>query len=214
MKIFSKKQMALGVVVLLLPVAWFILDRNKEPFPEYDWIEICTLEGIKRAKYDNKGNLLVEEWVSQTPPHLLVPEINNELAAAQEMPDIELDNLVIEQCWVRLLPGSLPAAGYFELKNLTGQALVLNGVESKAYASAILHKNVKRQGMLAMERIPEITIPNNGSLSFSPKTNHIMLEKQTGSLKPGDFITIQFNFLQAGKKTVQCKVNPAGALEY
>ncbi|MFV9474049.1 copper chaperone PCu(A)C [Advenella sp. RU8] len=201
-------------VLLVAGFSWWAVDYFKEP--EYEWIEICTLEGVKRVKYDDQGNLLAEEWISRIPAHLALAEANQEAVQTQapEAKLVELDAVEIDRCWIRLLPGNLPAAGYFELKNNSGKALVLSAIKSPAYASAIMHENIKKQGMTSMESLSQLSIPGNGTLSFSVNTYHIMLEKKQVDLKPGDFISLQFYFQDAGTKTVQCKVNSPNALDY
>lgn len=221
MNAFPKKIIVITALALFAGTAWLAVEYLKEP--DYDWIEVCTMEGVKRVKYDNEGNLLAEEWISQVPAHVLAlieeanktEEANNSSPQTGfEEPYVELDKVQIEQCWVRLLPSNLPAAGYFELKNNTGQELVLTGVESKDYGSAILHENVKKQGMLTMVALPEVRVPTNGKVSFSPITNHIMLENSNRVLKPGDFIGLTFYFQGNGIKTVQCKMKGPNALSY
>jgi len=201
-------------ILLVAGASWWAVDYFKEP--EYEWIEICTAEGVKRVKYDDQGNLLAEEWISQIPAHLALVEENQNATPglASEANPIDLDKVDIEQCWIRLLPGSLPAAGYFELKNNTGKDIILNDIKSQAYASAIMHENIKKQGMTSMESLMQIGVPSNGTLSFSVNTYHIMLENKQVDIKPGDFISLQFYFQDNGMKSVQCKVNPPNSLVY
>lgn len=210
-------------VALLAGTLWWVVEYVKES--KYDWIEICTLEGVKKVKYDDEGNLLAEEWISRIPAHVLEEmEVPNKAALAKDHEQeavssnkgqyTELDGVQIEQCWVRLLPGHLPAAGYFELTNNSGLEHALIGVESTGYGSAILHENVNRQGMATMEALSEVRVPVKGRLSFSPQTNHIMLENRSSSLKAGDFIGMTFYFQGNGIKTVQCKINGPNALSY
>lgn len=200
--------------LLVAGIAWLAVDHFKEP--DYEWIEICTAEGVKRVKYDDQGNLLAEEWISQIPAHLLLAQESQNTLQSQvtEAKLIELDNVEVDRCWVRLLPGNLPAAAYFELKNNSGKELVLNAIKTQSYASAIMHENVRKQGMATMESLDKVSITANGSLSFSVNTYHIMLENKQADIKPGDFISLQFYFQDTGMKTVQCKVNPPNSLVY
>lgn len=200
--------------LLVAGIAWLAVDHFKEP--DYEWIEICTAEGVKRVKYDDQGNLLAEEWISQIPAHLLLAQESQNTLQSQvtEAKLIELDNVEVDRCWVRLLPGNLPAAAYFELKNNSGKELVLNAIKTQSYASAIMHENVRKQGMATMESLDKVSITANGSLSFSVNTYHIMLENKQADIKPGDFISLQFYFQDTGMKTVQCKVNPPNSLAY
>lgn len=201
-------------VLLVAGISWLVVDYFKKP--KYEWIEICTAEGIKRVKYDDQGNLLAEEWISQIPAHLLLVE-ESQSEAQNQVPEIkliELDHVEVDRCWVRLLPGHLPAAAYFELKNNSGKELVLNAIKTPSYASAVMHENIRKQGMITMERLDKVSIAANGSLSFSLNTYHIMLENKQANLKPGDFISLQFYFQDEGMKTVQCKVNSPNSLSY
>jgi copper(I)-binding protein len=120
--------------------------------------------------------------------------------------DLEIDN-----CWVRLLPQSLPAGGYFKVKNKSGAETELTGVHTDAYGSSMLHQTQNAGGMSKMVMSHDIPVPAHGELDFSPGGYHVMLEKPTRKLVVGE--QLHFDFVFSGMVSVPaiCEVRPANA---
>jgi copper(I)-binding protein len=120
--------------------------------------------------------------------------------------DLEIDN-----CWIRLLPQSLPAGGYFKVKNKSAAGTELTGVHTDAYSSSMLHQTQDAGGMSKMVMAHDIAVPAHGELDFSPGGYHIMLEKPTRQLVVGE--QIHFDFMFSGMVSVPavCEVRPANA---
>ena len=81
--------------------------------------------------------------------------------------------------WVRATASAdKPSAGYLTIVNNTGQPQKLTGVASLSAADAIdIHRSVLDQntGMTEMLPVPEINVPNGGTVTLGPGGFHIML---------------------------------------
>lgn len=137
-------------------------------------------------------------------------------AFAQAQPSHEI---VIEQCWVRWLPGDVPAAGYFELHNQTNHPVELLAARSAAYDLLMLHQSYEEDGLLKMKMADAIVIPADDSLSFVPGGYHLMLEEPTQKVQVGDRIEIEFLLKPENKEShvlvnSQCRVNSPKARQY
>jgi copper(I)-binding protein len=120
--------------------------------------------------------------------------------------DLEIDN-----CWIRLLPQSLPAGGYFKIKNKGAAATELTGVHTDAYGSSMLHQTQNAGGMSKMVMSHDIAVPAHGELDFSPGGYHMMLEKPTRKLVVGEQVHFDFMFSGMVSVPVVCEVRPANA---
>ena len=89
---------------------------------------------------------------------------------------------------IRILPGDLPAAGYFTLTNDSPTSVTLEGAESPAFAS------VKRDGTASMQHLMQVEIPANGKLSFAPGGYHLMLMQRQVPLAVGDKVQMTLKF--------------------
>jgi len=117
--------------------------------------------------------------------------------------------VAIEQCWIRALPGNLPAAGYFRLVNHSAQVLTLTGAHTEAYAHTMLHATEVSQGMHRMVHTHAVQIPANGHTDFSPGGYHLMLEAAVQPVHAGGSITVVFSFDRVGNTAAKCTVRPA-----
>ena len=57
---------------------------------------------------------------------------------------------------IRILPGDLPAAGYFTLTNDSPTSVTLEGAESPAFASVMMHQSVQRDGTSSMQHLMQV----------------------------------------------------------
>lgn len=120
-------------------------------------------------------------------------------------------SVMVSDCWVRLLPGSLPSGGYFSVMNMGGKTVNLVGVETDAFGMAMLHQTQSNGSTSSMVMVDKAPVPANGTLKFAPGGYHLMLEKPTHALKVGMSIPMTFEFDDGEKVTSQCKVKSAGA---
>jgi copper(I)-binding protein len=112
----------------------------------------------------------------------------------------------VSDCWVRLLPGNLPSGAYFDVKNASGSAIELTGVDTDAFGMAMLHRTQSNGSTSTMEMVDSATVPANGTLKFAPGGYHVMLEQPKHALKVGSTIDLSFTFSNGEKTTAQCAV--------
>lgn len=114
--------------------------------------------------------------------------------------------------WIRLLPGDLPAGGYFTLHNDSDQTLTLIGARSPAYGMVMLHQSLQSQGESRMVMVDKVDIPPHSRLRFAPGGYHLMLMKPAQPLKIGETIPVTLRFDGGATLSGQFKVRGAAAL--
>lgn len=120
-------------------------------------------------------------------------------------------NITASYAWIRLLPGSLPAAAYVQLNNDGDQTARLSGASSAAFAKVMLHQSTHTDGMAHMHMVPGMDIPAHGSAALAPGSYHLMLTQRTDELAPGDSVTLNLKFADGSHMEVPFKVRPANA---
>lgn len=113
--------------------------------------------------------------------------------------------------WIRVLPGSLPAGAYVTFRNHSASTLKIVGAESTDYAEAMIHRSSTEGGMGRMEMVDSVALPPEGTLSFTPGSYHVMLEKPKHAVKPGDRLTITFELSDGTKLPTTFVARPANA---
>lgn len=120
-------------------------------------------------------------------------------------------NITASHAWIRLLPGSLPAAAYVQLHNNGDQAARLTGASSSAFANVMLHQSTHTNGMDQMRMVSGMDIPAHGNAALAPGGYHLMLMQRTHKLAPGDTVTLDLKFADGSHAKVPFKVRPANA---
>ena len=119
--------------------------------------------------------------------------------------------LAVSDAWFRALPGTLPAGGYFTLRNNGAKEAVLSGAESPACGMLMLHKSETKGGMAGMDMIGTLPVPAGGSVSFTPGSYHLMCMNAKPALKPGASVKVTLLFQDGGRVTADFAVrNAAG----
>jgi periplasmic copper chaperone A len=119
--------------------------------------------------------------------------------------------LSIADGWFRALPGTLPAGGYFTLRNGGTKAAVLTGAESPACGTLMLHKSESQGGMAAMDMVSSVAVPAGGGVSFAPGGYHLMCMDAKPMLKPGASVKVTLLFQDGGRLAADFAVrNAAG----
>lgn len=103
-------------------------------------------------------------------------------------------DVTVENAKLRLLPGNLPAAGYFDLSNSDNQPVVLTGASSDAFAGVMLHRSMLNDGMASMQHLSQVEVPAGGKLSFSSGGYHLMLMQHQRTLALGDRVQVTLHF--------------------
>lgn len=91
---------------------------------------------------------------------------------------------------LRLLPGDVPAAGYFKLHNGTDEAIKLVGAHTGAYKKVMMHMSMEKDGMAEMHAVPEIDVAAGEDFEFAPSGYHLMFMKRSALLQYGDKVTV------------------------
>ncbi|MCG1055161.1 copper chaperone PCu(A)C [Mycetohabitans sp. B5] len=100
--------------------------------------------------------------------------------------------------WVRWLPNALPAAGYITLKNSSDQPLDVTKIISPDYQKITIYQTVFDSESSKMVKLDKFTVPAKGEFALVPGKYHLMFEKPTHLITPGDNARVIF-FLSDGK---------------
>ncbi len=105
----------------------------------------------------------------------------------------------VEGAWVRLpVLAGRPAAGYFTIKGGPQPDALIAAASAKAQRIE-MHSTSMAGGVMRMRAEQAMPVPANGTLSFAPGGNHLMLFGLAAGLKPGDRLPITLSF-QSGAK--------------
>ncbi|MEZ2722191.1 copper chaperone PCu(A)C [Paenalcaligenes hominis] len=120
----------------------------------------------------------------------------------------------VEQCWVRLLPPTVPSAGYFVIHNDSNEELELVAGATPSYGHVMLHETIEENGMAKMVMADKMVIPAQSMVEFKPGGLHAMFEQPTQALTQGQTMDMELLFSNQKKVAMSCKVNPANARSY
>ncbi|HET8882547.1 MAG TPA: copper chaperone PCu(A)C [Solimonas sp.] len=118
---------------------------------------------------------------------------------------------VVENAWIRMLPGDLPAAGYFDLRNRSDASRNLVDAESPAFMMAMLHRSSEQNGQSQMQHVDDVALPAHGVVRFAPGRYHLMLMHASTPLKVGARVPVTLRFSDGSSVTAQFVVRPATA---
>lgn len=104
------------------------------------------------------------------------------------------EDVEVTDARMRMLPGDLPAAGYFTLRNTSAAPVVLVGAQSAAFGMVEMHLSSSEGGMASMKTIPRLELAPNESIEFAPKGYHLMFMKPEQSLSVGDEVAVELQF--------------------
>ena len=107
---------------------------------------------------------------------------------------------------IRLLPGDLPLAGYFDVHNSGKQAVSLTGASSPEFGMVMMHMSMHKNGEASMMMVDKIDIAPGKTVSFAPGGYHLMLMHRKKDLKVGDKVLINLDFSNGHKMNVQFRV--------
>jgi len=120
--------------------------------------------------------------------------------------------LSADEAWRRLpAVAGHPGAGYLTIHGGPEPARLL-AVESNAAGSTELHESMKMGagGMTGMQGLDGLDVPANGTVTFAPGGNHVMMFGLSASLKAGGTTSFTVRFEKAPPLTVEAKVVGAG----
>lgn len=105
-----------------------------------------------------------------------------------------------------------PAAAYFELTNNSAKPAVIAAVSVAGAGMAMLHQTVMKDGHASMDMMHDPEVKPGATLSFSPGSNHVMVDGVPESLAPGGTVEITLTFADGDKLSAPLAVvAPGGA---
>lgn len=121
-------------------------------------------------------------------------------------------SITIENCWIRPLPGNLPAAAYLRIVNQGSTKATLVDARSDAYGRVMLHATETRNGMASMKHVHALDVPAGEAVDFSPGGYHVMLHEASQPFEPGDEVELVLEFGETGTAKAACEVKTPDAL--
>ncbi|MEV7435475.1 copper chaperone PCu(A)C [Streptomyces griseoviridis] len=97
-----------------------------------------------------------------------------------------------KSAWVRWLPNALPAAGYIAFDNTTDAPFDITKIKSPDYQRITVYQTVVDSESSKMVKLDKVTLPAKGQFAFAPGQHHIMFEKPTRLITPGDNARVIF----------------------
>lgn len=120
---------------------------------------------------------------------------------------MQADDLQVNNPYAREVPPGAPAsASFMELKNPTGQDIVITNAQSAAADIVELHTHTHDNGVMRMRQIPQIVVPAHGQTTLQPGGLHIMLIEPLEPLTAGQTVKVTLEFADGSQKTVEMPV--------
>ncbi|WP_338859957.1 copper chaperone PCu(A)C [Mycetohabitans rhizoxinica] len=120
------------------------------------------------------------------------------ISATAKIP-VSTDITAVEKSvWIRWLPNALPAAGYITLKNSSEQSVDVTKIKSPDYQNIAIYQTVNDAESSKVVKLDKFTIPAKGEFSLVPGKYHLMFEKPTHLITPGNDARVIF-FLSDGR---------------
>ena len=135
---------------------------------------------------------------------LILPFLLFTTAALAATPDVTVEN-----GWIRALPGSVPAGGYFMLHNGGNKAIALVGAQSPACGMLMLHVSENKGGMSTMRHVDSVDVAPGGTLEFKQGGYHLMCMQATAAIKPGASVPVTLMFQDGRNVTANFAVRDA-----
>ncbi|MBN2864733.1 MAG: copper chaperone PCu(A)C [Thiotrichales bacterium] len=128
------------------------------------------------------------------------------LAAMQAMA-AQADHVSVENPFAREVPPGAPAsASFMKLTNNSGADINIIQADSAVSKVVELHTHTNDNGVMRMRKIPQITVPANGSTELKPGGLHIMLIGPHEPLKTGQTVNVTLKFEDGSSKEVAMPV--------
>jgi copper(I)-binding protein len=120
------------------------------------------------------------------------------ISATAKIP-VSTDITAVEKSvWIRWLPNALPAAGYITLKNSSEQSVDVTKIKSPDYQNIAIYQTVNDAESSKVVKLDKFTIPAKGEFALVPGKYHLMFEKPTHLITPGNDARVIF-FLSDGR---------------
>jgi periplasmic copper chaperone A len=118
--------------------------------------------------------------------------------------------LLIEDAWVRQVPGSDVAAAYLTLRNTGATPVSVTGIESPLAGSAMIHETKVEGGMSRMRPQSTLVVPPGQTVKLAPGGMHIML-MDVRPLTVGQSVPLVLKLADGTRVRVDAQVRPLTA---
>ncbi|AOK08101.1 copper chaperone PCu(A)C [Burkholderia sp. AU28942] len=126
------------------------------------------------------------------------------LLALQAPATFAASALHADACWIRTMPATAPSSGYFTLKNDGDKPATLTGIDTPAYGMAMIHETQTAGSTAKMVHIDTVDVPAHGSVTFKPKSYHVMLEDARKPVAPGTTVPLTLHFADGAAVSATC----------
>lgn len=130
------------------------------------------------------------------------------LALAACKPAAEQPVQIMNAYSVSTAPGATVGAAYMIIESRDGD--VLESAATPVAASVEMHVTERRDGMMTMRPLPEVSISAGGRFEFAPGGPHFMLLDLSAPLEPDTSFPITLRFRTAGEVTTDVRVLAPG----
>jgi copper(I)-binding protein len=119
--------------------------------------------------------------------------------------------LIVQDAWVREVPGSDVAAVYLTLRNPSTQPISIVGVESSVASHAMIHETKTEGGQSRMRPHEQLLIPPGQTVKLEPGGLHVMLHGVTQPTPVGQSVPLSLLLADGHKVQVAAVVRPLNA---
>ncbi len=117
------------------------------------------------------------------------------------------DVVVIMDAWIREAhPRARVNAAYMTLANLGSEEVTLVKVESREFENVEVHEMTMVDGLMAMQRISDLSIPPNEKIRLQPGGMHLMLMGPLAHLATGRKVDMTLTFESGRRQSVAVHV--------
>lgn len=102
-------------------------------------------------------------------------------------------------------PAGPNAAMYLAISNNSGDEDALIGAATRQARTAMIHETRFEDGLMKMEHVSRLAIPDGGSVTLQPGGLHVML-LDVDSLSVGDEVMVTLEFEKAGPVEISAEV--------
>lgn len=119
--------------------------------------------------------------------------------------------LLVQNAWMRQVPGSDVAAVYFTLRNPGAKPVSIVGLESPVASHAMIHETKTEGGQSRMRPHEQLVIPPGQTVKLEPDGLHVMLHGLTQTTAVGQSVSLTLLLADGGKVRVAALVRPFNA---
>jgi copper(I)-binding protein len=119
--------------------------------------------------------------------------------------------LLVQEAWMRQVPGSDVAAVYLTLINPGPTPVSVVGIESPVASHAMIHETKTESGQARMRPHAELSIPPGQTVKLEPGGLHIMLHGLTQPVAVGQSVPITLMLSNGRKILVEARMRPLNA---